>query len=250
MLGNDAMNYILYITIIGLITGILGTVGGSIIVILFKKIEESFLTFILGVSAGVMTVVVFLDLIPEAIKMGNTTTTLSGMFLGVGLIGLLDYIFPHQHFQGKLLNGYYRAGVLLSIGIALHNIPEGLAIGASYSAARSLGLGLAVIIGVHNIPEGMAVAISLCLAGISSFQILIITFLAGIPMGIGAFVGAYLGNISPFFLSIALGFAAGAMLFITFDDLIPAAHQKNKGKLAIIGILLGVFLGIILTNQL
>jgi len=242
------MTSIFYITFIGFLTGILGTVGGGIIILLLKKIEENFLTFILGISAGIMTVVVFLDLIPEALDIGTDISTLSGMFLGVGLIGLLDFVFPHQHFQGKIRNTYYKAGMLLAVGIALHNIPEGLAIGAGYSAAQNLGLGLAIIIGIHNFPEGMALATSLCLAGFSSVQILLITFLAGLPMGLGAFAGAYLGKISPFSLSLALGFAAGAMLFITFDDLIPAAHEKNTGKLAIIGILLGVFLGIFMTG--
>lgn len=244
------MNKIFYISLIGLITGIIGTFGGGILVILLKKIREEFLTFILGVSAGVMTVVVFLDLIPEALQLGNITTTLSGMLAGVVLIGLFDYIFPHEHYSGKADNSYYKSGILLAVGIALHNIPEGLAIGAGYSADSSLGLGLAIIIGIHNCPEGMAVATSLCLAGMSSWQTILITIFAGMPMGIGAFLGSYLGTISQYFLSLSLGFAAGAMLFITFDDLIPSAHQKNTGKLAIMGILLGVFLGIFLTNKL
>lgn len=242
------MNNVLYITIIGVLTGIIGTVGGGFIVIFLKKIKESFLTFILGISAGIMVVVVFLDLIPGALTAGSTLSTIAGMLLGVGLIGLLDFTFPHEHFQGKKINTYYRVGILLSVGIALHNIPEGLAIGAGYSAAKSLGLGLAVVIGIHNIPEGIAVASSLLLAGMSNIKIILITFLAGLPMGLGAFLGALLGNISPFFLSLALGFAAGAMLFITFDDLLPTAQEKNKGKLAITGILLGVFLGILITG--
>lgn len=243
------MNYLFYTTLIGFLTGILGTVGGGLIVILLKKIEERFLTFILGISAGIMTVVVFLDLIPEALDVGSTLSTLSGMFLGVGLIGLLDFVFPHEHFQGNRSNNYYKTGILLSVGIALHNIPEGLAIGAGYSAAQSIGMGLALIIGIHNIPEGIAVATSLSLAGMGNLQIILITLLAGLPMGFGTFIGAYLGNISPFFLSLSLGFAAGAMLFITFDDLIPAAQEKNTGRLAIIGILLGTFLGILITGQ-
>ncbi|MFW5971946.1 MAG: ZIP family metal transporter [Bacillota bacterium] len=244
------MNEITYITVIGLLTGIMGTVGGGLIVLMLRKIEEGFLTFILGISAGVMTVIVFLDLIPEALEMGNTITTLAGMFLGVGIIGLMDFVFPHIHHPEKAKNNYYKAGVLLALGIALHNVPEGLAIGAGFSAERTLGIGLAVIIGIHNCPEGMAVATSLSLSGVRGFKILAVTMLAGIPMGLGAFLGAYLGNISSFFLSLSLGFAAGAMLFITFDELIPSAHERNNGKLAITGILLGVFLGIILTNNL
>ena len=245
------MNNVLYITFIGFITGIIGTGGGGLLVVLLKRFDEKLLTFVLGISAGVMTVVVFLDLIPEAIELGSMGVALLGMFLGVTIIALLDYIFPHEHFQGKPVVGdFYKTGILLALGIALHNIPEGLAIGAAYSATSTLGISLAVIIGIHNFPEGMAVATSLSLAGLSSMKILFITILAGVPMGLGTFIGAYLGNISQFFLSLSLGFAAGAMLFITFDDLIPAAHKSNKGRSAILGILIGVFAGIYLTTVL
>jgi len=240
----------LYIGVIGLLTGIIGTLSGSIIVFLVKEVKESLLTFILGISAGIMTVVVFLDLIPEALKLGTLNSTLLGLFLGTVLMYFLDLIFPHEHFLGKRYGGYFKAGVLLAVGIALHNIPEGLAIGAGYSAASSLGFGLAVIIGMQNFPEGMAVATSLSLAGLNNLQIALITMLAGIPMGIGSFLGSYFGNISDYFLSISLGFAAGAMLYITFDDLVPAAHEKNTGSTAIMGILMGVFLGVFLTTKL
>ncbi|MFW6287643.1 MAG: ZIP family metal transporter, partial [bacterium] len=235
----------------GFLTGILGTASGGIIVVLLKKFDEKILTFVLGVSAGVMTVIVFLDLIPEAIEYGTMGAALAGMLIGVVIIAMLDYVFPHEHFKGHIIGqGFYKTGILLALGIALHNLPEGLAIGASYSAARTLGISLAVIIGIHNFPEGMAVATSLSLARISSLKIVLITVFAGLPMGLGAFLGAYLGNISDFFLSMSLGFAAGAMLFITFDDLLPSAHQSNKGKSAIMGILLGVFAGIYITTSL
>lgn len=242
------MEHILKVTIIGLITGIFGTSGGALLVLMLKKIDDRLLTLVLGMSAGIMTVVVFLDLIPEALVVGSMFTTITGMLLGVGLIGLMDISFPHQHFMRKTNGTYLKAGVLLAIGIALHNIPEGLAIGAGYSAASVLGFGLAIIIGIQNFPEGMAIATNLALAGLKGWQILFISILSGIPMGLGAFIGVYLGGISPMLLSMSLGFAAGAMLYITFDELIPSAHEKAKGKMAIFGILTGVFLGVILSG--
>jgi ZIP family zinc transporter len=103
---------------------------------------------------------------------------------------------------------------------------------------------------IQNFPEGMAVATTLSLANLKKQNVIIITLLSGIPMGIGSFIGAYLGSVSSLLLSISLGFAAGAMLYITFDELVPDAHEKAEGHSAILGILTGVFLGIILTNIL
>lgn len=246
------MSYLLYITIIGLLSGMLGTVGGGLIVLVLKKIKTKSLSIVLGISAGIMTIVIFLDLIPEAQMTGSLWSSLTGLFLGVILIYLLDRSFPHQHLISveNEENHYFKAGLLLAVGIALHNVPEGLAIGAGYSSSNTLGLGLAIIMAVQNFPEGMAVATTLSLAGLKNKKVILITLLSGIPMGIGSFIGAYLGNISDFILSISLGFAAGAMLYITFDELIPDAHERARGHSAIFGILTGVFAGIILRNIL
>lgn len=246
------MSYLLYITIIGLLSGMLGTVGGGLIVLVLKKIKAKSLSIVLGISAGIMTVVIFLDLIPEAQMTGSLLSSITGLFLGIILIYLLDRFFPHQHLISaeNNKNHYFKAGLLLAVGIALHNVPEGLAIGAGYSSSNTLGLGLAVIMAVQNFPEGMAVATTLSLAGLKNKKVILITLLSGIPMGIGSFIGAYLGNISDFILSISLGFAAGAMLYITFNELIPDAHERARGHSAIFGILTGVFAGIILRNIL
>jgi len=246
------MNYLLYVSLIGFFSGTLGTVGGGLIVLLVREIKTKFLSIILGISSGIMTVVIFLDLIPEAQITGSIWSSLTGLFLGAMLISILDMLFPHQNFVSidDDESHYLKAGILLAVGIALHNIPEGLAIGAGYSSADNLGLGLAVIMAVQNFPEGMAVATTLSLAGLKNVEVILITLLSGIPMGIGSFLGAYLGNISNLSLSISLGLAAGAMLYITFDGLIPDAHKKAEGYTAIFGIINGVFLGLILSNFL
>jgi ZIP family zinc transporter len=250
--GDGLMEYFYYVGLIGLLSGIVGTAGGGIAVVFIKKIRISLLSIVLGISSGIMSVVIFFDLFSEAFKVGSIWTGLVGTLIGVIVIGSLDFIFPHQHFD-SLEDGkakYLKTGLLLAIGIALHNFPEGLAIGAGYSSTESLGLGLAVIMAIQNFPEGMAVATTLGLANIKNMNIIIITFLSGIPMGLGALVGAYWGSISKFALSLSLGFAAGAMLYITFDELLPEAHNISEGHQAIVGIMVGIFLGIILTKIL
>ncbi len=246
------MDYLIYITVIGFIAGVTGTLGGGLAVIAFKEIKAKFLCVILGISAGVMTVIVFLDLIPEAIEEGTLWTALLGLFLGIILIYILDITFPHQHVVSKEgeEGKYLKAGLLLAVGIALHNLPEGLAIGAGFTADAAMGFRLALLIALHNFPEGMAVATTLGIAGLTNGKIALITILAGVPMGIGAFFGAYVGRISDFALSTALGFAAGAMLYIIFEELIPDAHEKAGGHTPIMGILAGVIMGIVLIGLL
>ena len=202
-----------------------------------------------------MTVIVFLDLIPEAKLEGNIYTALTGIILGVILIAFMDLKFPHQHINlttemcPRDLK-YFKAGILLCTGIALHNLPEGLAIGAGFIASRNLGIGLAILIALHNLPEGMAVATALSMADLKEYKVLGITALAGLPMGIGAFLGGFFGVISDMLLSSALGFAGGAMLYIVYDELIPDAHEHTREHFGIVGIMVGVISGIILIELL
>jgi ZIP family zinc transporter len=128
----------------------------------------------------------------------------------------------------------------------MHNLPEGIAIGASYVASPALGFTLALTIALHNIPEGIAMACPLCAGGMRLRWILLYTAMAGLPMGLGAFIGASLGFISPLFLSLALGFAAGAMLYIIFGELIPGAQNSGNGHAGTFGAVFGTVAGILL----
>lgn len=244
---------IFYIGLIGLLTGVIGTLGGGIIALIFRKINESLLGFILGISGGIMTAIVFIDLIPESLQEGSLWSMLFGLILGVLMIMGLDLSFPHQHIsvtentQGRFI----KAGLLLTIGIALHNLPEGLAIGSSYVSNISLGVSIAIVIALQNLPEGLAVATTLCLGEMKMSRVLILTALSGVPMGLGAFLGAYFGGISPIMLSVSLSLAAGAMLYITFDELVPDAHNLCKeSHWATMGIVMGMVIGVLVTGLL
>ncbi len=255
------MNNLMAVTILGLLSGAIGTGAGGASVLLLKRLREDTLAWLMAFAAGIMTSIIFMELIPEAIEEGTLISALVGLILGVILIMFLDINFPHHHFgqeeagreltkkmfqEQKLL----KMGILLAFGVALHNIPEGLAIGASYVADRNIGIGLAILIALHNFPEGMAVATALGMAGISKARVLIYTVLAGVPMGLGAFAGGLLGSISPVFLSSSLGFAGGAMLYIVYDELIPDCHDRTTGHTAIVGIVVGVIAGIALIEIL
>ncbi len=249
------MPYWLLVTLIGLTAGVLGTLSGGLAVVIVRKVRDRLLSVLLGASAGIMASISFLDLIPEAIDEGTMYTAIFGILLGIGIIGLIDVKFPHQHFSltrdgAPKYSKSLKTGILLSIGIALHNLPEGVAIGASFMVSFQVGLLLTILIAVHNFPEGMAVAAAMCVGGVKSKKVLLITALAGVPMGIGAFIGVALGGVSAWSLSVSLGFAAGAMLYIVFDELIPDAHRKAEGHSAIMGILSGIIIGIIFITLL
>jgi len=249
------MNYLVTVTLIGLLSGVLGTTAGGLSVVGVRKIKNKVLSILLGFSAGVMVAITFVELIPEALEEGTLITAMIGLITGVMIIGYLDINFPHRHFSFDCDGDKERAkslktGVLLSIGIAMHNLPEGVAIGAGFMVSYEVGLALAVLMAIHNFPEGMAVGAAMCVGKVKGSKILMITALAGIPMGIGAFLGGALGGVSDLALSVGLGFAAGAMLYIVFDELIPDAHRKMKGHYAIAGILSGIIFGIVLIHLL
>lgn len=242
------MNQIVSITIIGLLAGIVGTGSGGIIAFFLKRPGPGLLSFFLGFSGGIMLAIVLMDLVPEAIEAGNFSLAIIGLILGAILILLLDLRLPHFHlFEGpEEANSYIRTGVLLGLGIALHNLPEGLAIGSGFVASPSLGISLALTIAIHNVPEGIAMACPLSVGGLKVSRVFLYVILAGLPMGIGAFIGASIGTISPAILSLSLSCAGGAMLYIIFNELIPGSQEMAKGQSGTIGAVFGTIVGILI----
>jgi len=241
---------LLYVAGIGLLAGTLGTGLGGVLMLFLRKPSQRFLSVILGFSAGIMLAIVFFSLMPEAFATGSMVSGIIGLLLGVALIVVLDLLIPHSHHfaEDSRSAHFIRTGILIGIGIALHNLPEGIAVGASYVSTIQLGIGVALLMALHNIPEGIAMATPMVIGKMNKFKIVFYTMLAGVPTGLGAFVGAYFGGISPLFLSIALGFAGGAMLYITFDELIPDAQEIAEGHTATFGIVVGVITGLLLAT--
>jgi len=243
------------VTLIGFLCGMIGTGIGGFITILLKNPTRRFMAVLLGFTSGIMLSVVSFDLLPEAFKLGNVWLSFVGMSIGVGLMILIDEFMPSELSLTKNARnkstadyGFIKSGILLGIGIAIHNFPEGLAVGSGFAANNTLGVGLAIVIALHDLPEGVAMAAPLKMGGISRLKILLYTILAGIPMGIGAFLGEVIGAISPIFISLCLSFAAGSMLFITCGELIPKSQTVYKGRISTIGMLLGIMSGILISS--
>ena len=142
------------------------------------------------------------------------------------------------------------AGIVMASAIALHNVPEGMTIGASYASNNgvmgSSALVLAILIGLHNIPEGMAVSVPLISGGMGRTKAVLITALSGVPTIIGALLGYLLGDIGAMGLALSLGFASGAMIYVVFGEILPQAilmyHSKLPAFSTIVGILAGLLI--------
>ncbi|MDY6827362.1 MAG: ZIP family metal transporter [Bacillota bacterium] len=244
------MNDILRISLIGLAAGVIGTGSGTIIALFVKNPGKTMLSFILGFAGGIMLAIVLNDLLPGAVESGNFVTAFAGLLVGTVFILLLDLKMPHFHFfeTTEELTRFIRTGTILGLGIAMHNLPEGIAIGASYVASPALGFTLALTIALHNIPEGIAMACPLCVGGMRTRWVLLYTAMAGLPMGLGALIGSSLGTVSPVVLSLSLGFAGGAMLYIIFGELIPGAQDSGSGHAGTFGAVFGTIVGILLLS--
>ncbi len=243
------MDTIITSTLLGFLVGMAGTGAGGTAAFLLRHPSRRFTGIILGMAGGLMMAVVCFELLPEAFKIAGLAVGIVGIILGVAMITSVDMLIQSGGAADTKLYGdrYIRSGLLLGLGIAIHNFPEGLAIGAGLATNVRLGLSLAFVIGFHNVPEGIAMAMPLIVGGYSPGRIFLATIIAGAPLGLGAFIGALLGEISPVLVALCLSFAGGTMLFITCGELIPKSRDTYGGRIPILGIIAGFIAGIVLT---
>lgn len=243
------MAHIWSISFIGLLSGIIGTGLGGVIALLIKTSSNRLQGVILEFSAGLMLSVVCFDLMPEAFRLGGVGMGCLGVVLGTLIIIILDDIIRKMDIVKKAVadRGILRTGILMAVGISLHNFPEGIAVGSGFEASVKLGLSIALVIAIHDIPEGMAVALPLKLGGIHKGIVMALVILSGLPTAFGAFFGVLLGGISSDVIAVCLGFAGGAMIYIVCSELMPEAKKLHRGRLSSIANMLGILGGILVT---
>jgi len=261
----------------------LGTGLGGLVAIIRKPGRRSY-GFLMGITAGVMICLAFLELVQESIELSNWYTATIGFGLGAVFMLVLDNYAPHIRFgereirqeqealeacncededierkrkrQRKFLNGngqgvdrsLVNTGLLLAIGITIHNLPEGIAVGAGYLHNPQFGLFIAVAILLHNIPEGIATALPLCKAGICKRDALKVAFLSGLAEPAGALLASMFLVRFTELLPAALAFAGGVMVFITLDELIPTARKYGNENYTALGIIAGSMFVFVLTG--
>lgn len=221
--------------ILGSIVGAVGTVIGGLLALLIGKRATEPRPF-LAFAGGMMVAVVFFDMLLESEELGGMVRMCIGAAAGGIFFALADPIINRSE-EPSL----YSTGILVLVGIALHNLPEGLAVGSSLVESEQIALALSLLMLVHNIPEGVAVCLPLRLSGVKIRRVLVLAVLTGLPTAVGSMIGTAIGSISREMISFCISFAGGAMLYISLKELIPAAG-KHKVFWSLMGLCVGFFM--------
>ncbi len=236
----------------------LATFVGALPVVLTSKLSQRAITILLGFGGGVMLAATAFSLIipgTEAAIAKGFSKPMAAMIMAIGLtigglfLSLAHRWFPHEHFvKGREGSSSSLARVwLFIIAIALHNFPEGLAVGVSFGGSDvRQGIITAIGIGLQNMPEGLIVAISLVSEGYGVGYALGISLLTALVEPLGGIIGVSVVNLAQFILPWALAFAAGAMLFVICDEIIPETHQRGQEQEGTIGIIAGFLVMMVL----
>ena len=279
----------LVIGIITFISGVVGTGLGGIVGAVLKRDSNKIVSLLLSFAAGIMLAVVCFDLMSEPIEMMNEgrmhlltpLLVVAAVIVGYGVVYLLnlfidkrtnhevkhidknhpstaddlDELIHSNHYEThkNARSHLFIAGLIMMSAISIHNLPEGMVIGASYAGTDVMktlfsgsGFILAIIIGLHNVPEGMAVSVPLISGGMSKPKAVFLTALSGLPTVFGALLGFALGGINDITLVLSLGFASGAMLYVVFGELLPESILMWRSKLPAFAIFAGMMVGFLL----
>lgn len=220
----------------------LATGAGALPVFFAKRISDRLLDALLGFSAGVMLAATCFSLIVPALDMTGPLVVVIGVVLGALTLHLIDRFVPHFHpasgaegLPSKLPKVW-----LFVVAITIHNFPEGLAVGMSFGTGDvAAGLAVAVAIGLQNMPEGLAVALPLMREGYSRPKSVWYATLTGLVEPLGGLLGLVLVSVFLPVLPWGLAFAAGAMLFVVSDEMIPESHKKGFEREATFGLIAG-----------
>ena len=221
----------------GLATGV-----GALPVLFTKRISDKLLDVMLGFSAGVMLAATAFSLIVPAIDLSGPFVVVLGVILGALVLHLIDRFVPHFHPALGAEGPPSRLSKvwLFVLAITIHNFPEGLAVGVSFGGGDvAAGLVIALAIGLQNMPEGLAVALPLVREGYSRRKSLMYGTLTGLVEPLGGLLGVALVSIFQPVLPWGLAFAAGAMLFVVSDEMIPESHKKGFEREATFGLIAG-----------
>jgi len=250
-ISQNAGPALLLTVIAGLSTGI-----GSAIAYFIKRPKITYLSFLLGLSAGVMIYISFMELLPNALETAGKISALIAFFTGIIFIGLIDMLVPavenphhYEVFDNNSIattadRGLMRIGLMTTLAIGIHNFPEGLAVFTSGLNDTRLGIFIAAAIAIHNIPEGIAVSVPIFYATGNKNKAFLYSFLSGLSEPLAAVIGYLI--LMPFLsktvLAFLLAFVAGIMIYISLDELLPAAHRYGQSHLVIAGIILGMLI--------
>lgn len=239
----------------GLATGV-----GALPALFFKSISRNLFNSLLGAAAGIMLAATAFSLLVPGITYGNLIwpgkgiyIVSLGMLIGAVFLHYADRQLPHVHFDS--ISNVHLTSLkkvwLFIIAITIHNFPEGMSVGVSFgSGEMKNGVVLAIAIALQNLPEGLAVALPLVGLGYNKWKAVGIATLTGLVEPVGGLLGITMVTIFEPILPIAMGFAAGAMLFVISEEIIPETHSDGRSRYATFALMMGFIIMMILDNML
>lgn len=239
----------LFVLLISFVSGVVGTCFGAGLSAFFSKNSDKSIGFLFALTGGIMLSIVCFDLIPEGLEITTPVFIVLGVLLGLFLVVALQQFTEKIYFKmdrkGESQHSEYRTmSMILLLAVMLHNFPEGLVIGSEY--VHNEGFLMAIVIGLHNIPEGIAMALPMRLSGIKWWRIIFNCFISGLPTVFGALIGFAIASISSVLVGLCMAIAGGAMIYITFAEVLPRGNtilgNEKSSIVAVIGCLIGLML--------
>lgn len=245
-------NTVIATSLYGFLTGWMGMLAGIICSFFIKGKGRRLKGTIIGFIGGLMLAIVFFDLIPESLEAGSIYISMLGILFGLILSVLIDGRLDDGNLSSIHIpkNTYLKAAIFMAIGIGIHNIPSGVALGSLLSADPLKAVHLSIALIIHGIPEGLAIGLFFRESNVSSIVLVFVSILISIPMGLGSLIGGIISGISPVISSISIAFAAGMILYVTCRETLPSARDTWGGRLSAVGNILGIIAGILLISLL
>ena len=244
------MDLILIGSLASLLAG-LATGVGALLVFFVRQVSDRFLDAALGFAAGVMLAATSFSLIVPAIAIGGIWKTVVGIVAGTLFIMVTERFTPHMHFVTGFKGPSTRLDKLwlFILAITIHNFPEGMAVGVGFAGGDiKAGTTLAIGIGLQNMPEGLAVAFPLLREKNTRTRAFLIALLTGLVEPVGGLLAICVVSLGKFLLPYGLAFAAGAMLFVISEEIIPETHSRGNDRQATIGVIMGFIIMMVLDN--
>lgn len=226
----------------------MATVLGAVPLLFVKTLSEKWKDILIAFTAGIMVSASTFGLMPQSLQEGGIIPLTIGLLLGIITLDLIEKNIPHIDVENQSkIRSFDSKSLLVIVALFIHNIPEGLSTGFSY-ASQNVGLGpmVAISIGAQNMPEGLILAVFLINSRVDKFKAFMIVFLTGMMELISAVIGYFTASYIASLISYGLAFAAGAMMFIVYKELIPESHghgyERPSTYSFIIGLLIMVYI--------
>lgn len=216
----------------------LSTVIGVVLAYILKT-RNKLISVGIGFSVGIMLLISFFELLPEALNTISLVQTVVGTFCGIIFIALLNFLIPHKHIteeKGAISSRLHRVAFLAAAGLILHDFPEGFAMANSYIISPTLGLFIAISIALHNIPEEFAMAVPFIMAGKKLKFLVKLAIVSALAEPAGAIIGLLSAGLFVNGTAVSLAFAAGAMIYVSLHELLPMMRIYDKVRLFFLGI--------------